>query len=356
MQQWYRSGIEAYCKTAAHMMGLPDNNSGWGNFGHDLFADGRFDDPAQASKTWGLSRFRSQGRSNRPKLFEDSWLGKHGSDCEIEAIHVCVHSMCNANSESALYDLYRDYPDTFAADFSNIVLPQMAEGFAAERYHSSDIARFSQGIVRALEKLDPRFPQTFRNFAIPLVAGVIYGPDHNMASRGTNSATIRKTSTAVEELPPVVVDESAIVLTQLFSDDAGLVGHSSAFDADCIILLGRGSGASNYLDACGDELAQVIAPKKPLIFPISHTHKSTSKAHGIIVSIDDNWYFCDFSTNGSYIENVRQPSAVHHGIVALAPGDKIYLGLSEPPAGDSGDFHLATTILVSFRVKETSFE
>ena len=77
MARWYHSGIEGYCKSAAQLMGLPDDQSGWGNFGNDLFADGRFDDPVKTSKTWTLSRSRKSGRSNRPMLFEKSWLSAH---------------------------------------------------------------------------------------------------------------------------------------------------------------------------------------------------------------------------------------------------------------------------------------
>ena len=357
MQQWYRSGIEGYCKSAAHMMGLPDNNSGWGNFGRDLFADGRFDDPVKASKTWTLSRFRSQGPSNRPKLFEDSWLGEHGRDRELTAVHTCVHHMCIDEGESSLYELFQSSPETFPAGFHGIVLPAIAEGFSAERYHPSDIERFTQGIDKALGKLDPSLPQTFRNFAIPLVAGLIYGPDHAIARSSTNSATLRKGGgDEAGDSPLSSIDSETIVLTQLFSDDAGLVGHSSTFGSECAILLGRDSDAGSYLSACDGELGEAIAQRTPRLFPISHTHKSTSKAHGVIVRLEESWYYCDLSTNGTFIQNEHCPSAVHRGIATLTPGDRIYLGLSEPPTGDPVSFHLATTILVSFKVDEADFE
>jgi len=45
---------------------------------------------------------------------------------------------------------------------------------------------------------------------------------------------------------------------------------------------------------------------------------------------------------------------VHRGIVTLAPGDRIHLGLSEPPADNLETHHLATTILVSFKLDETN--
>ena len=354
MQTWYRSGLEGYCKAAAHMMDLPENNSGWGNFGRDLFADGRFDDPAQASKTWSLSRFRAQGRSNRPKLFEDSWLGEHGQSCELSAIHTCVHNMCCSTSDSAIYELYQYSPERFPADFHDIVLPAISEGFSAERYRPSDIDRFAQGIDKALEKLDPSLPQTFRNFAIPLVAALIYGPAHTSAQSGTNSPTFRGApENGMEGLHPAIIDDT-IILTQLFSEDAGFVGHSSHFESNCAILLGRNSDISSYLNECDPEFAEAIEQAELLLFPISHTHKNMSKAHGIIAQIGDCWYFYDFSTNGTYIENSYQPSAVHHGIVTLAPGDRIHLGLSEPPADNSAAYHLATTILVSFKLDETN--
>lgn len=355
MQTWYRSGLEGYCKATAHMMGLPDNNSGWGNFGRDLFADGRFDDPAKASKTWSLSRFRAQGRSNRPKLFEESWLGKHGQSCELEAIHTCVHNLCGASSDSAIYELYQDSPDTFPAGFHNVVLKAISEGFLAERYHPSDIERFAQGIDKALGKLDPSLPQTFRNFAIPLVAGLIYGPAHAVAQSGTNSATLKKSRAHdAESLSPTIIDD-AIILTQIFSDDVGFVGHSSSFDSNCAILLGRDSNKADYLDKCDSEFTSAIEQNELLLFPISPTHKSTSKAHGIIARIGENWYFYDFSTNGTYIENQHEPSTVHHGIVALTPGDRIHLGLSELPADDLATHRSATSILVSFKLDETNF-
>lgn len=354
MQTWYRSGLEGYCKAAAQTMGLPDNNSGWGNFGRDLFADGRFDDPAQASKTWSLSRFRAQGRSNRPKLFEDSWLGKHGQSCELGAIHTCVHNMCSSTNDSAIYELYQYAPEVFPASFHDIVLPAICEGFSAERYRPSDIERFAQGIDKALEKLDPSLPQTFRNFAIPLVAALIYGPGHTAAQSGTNSPTFRGAPTSsIDDLPSAIVDDK-IILTQIFSGDVGLVGHSSHFETNCAILLGRDSDMANYLDECDPEFVEAIKEYELLLFPISHTHKSTSKAHGIITHIGDYWYFYDFSTNGTYIENSHQPSAVHHGIVALTPGDRIHLGLSEPPTDNPEAYRLATTILVSFKLDEAN--
>lgn len=353
MQNWYRSGIEGYCKAAARMMELPDNNSGWGNFGRDLFADGRFDNSAQASKTWTLSRSRAQGRSNRPSIFEESWLGKHGQDCELDAVHACVHGMCGSLSDSALYELYRSSSDTFATNFHSMVLPAIAEGFAAERYHPSNIARFSQGIDRALGKLDYMLPQTFRNFAIPLVAGLIYGPDHPIARSHTNSATFQPAGLSVTGcLPPEAIDYSTIVLTQLFSNNAGFVGHSISYDSDCAILLGRNSDFASFIDGCDDTFANALESKQPIAFPISHAHKSTSRAHGMIARIDEHWYFIDISSNGSYIENANEPSSVHRGIVALAPGDRIYLGLAEPPTSDSAAYLQASTVLVSFKVDE----
>ena len=356
MQQWYRSGIEGYCKAAAQMMGLPDNNSGWGNFGRDLFADGRFDDPAKASKTWTLSRFRTQGRSNRPKLFEDSWLGKHGTDCDFEAIHACVHAMCSTTGDSALHDLYLGSPETFPIDFHRIVLPALADGFAAERYHPADIAQFSQSIDKALEKLDPSLPQTFRTFAIPLVAGVIYGPGHVMARSTANTATIHASRERADGEPTCAVDYETIILTQIFEDDAGLVGNSIAYGDDRVILLGRSPDVARYVDACDDELSRVIERAEPVPFPVSHTHVSTSNAHGVIARIGGIWYFHDFSSNGSYVHNAHQPSAVHHGAVALAPGDRIYLGLTELPENDSSAYLEATTVLVSFKLDEANLD
>lgn len=353
MQQWYRSGIEGYCKAAAKAMGLPDNNSGWGNFGRDLFADGRFDDPAKASKTWSLSRFRAQGRSNRPNIFEESWLHEHGRGYELEAIHTCVHGMCGKESDSALYELYQSMPDAFASKFHDVVLPAIADGFVAERYHPSDIARFSQGIDKALRKLDPERRQTFRNFAIPLVAGIIYGPDHAVAQSGTNSATYRGAhDDQTDELPAISVDYSSIVLTQLFSEDAGLIGHSIPFGADRAVFLGRDSNLASYIEACDDAFASAIEGKEPILFPISHVHKSTSRAHGIIANIEGGWYYYDLSSNGSYIANPKQPSSVHSGFAALVPGDRIHLGVSEPPEGNPSDYLQATTVLVSFKVDE----
>ena len=355
MRQWYRSGLEGYCKACAQVMGLPDNNSGWGNFGRDIFCDGRFDDSAKASKTWVLSRFRAQGRSNRLKIFEESWLGKHGRDFELEAIHTCVHTMSARTGDSTLYELLQSAPDTFAKDFHNVVLPAIAEGFEAERYHPSDIACFLQGIDYALENIDVTLPQTFRNFAIPLVAGLIYGPDHAAARSGVNTVTVREKGDESSALPQAAVDMSSIILTQLFCDDAGLIGYSGTYDKDHAIFLGRDLDFTNFANVCDGELASAIEQKKPIAFPLSHTHTSTSRAHGVIVRTGDNWYYYDLSTNGSYVENVHQPSSVHRGAVALAPGDRIYLGLGEPPANDAATYRLATAILVSFKLDE-SFE
>ncbi len=356
MQQWYRSGIEGYCKAAAQMMGLPDNNSGWGNFGRDLFADGRFDDPAKASKTWTLSRFRTQGRSNRPKLFEDSWLDRHGENCDFEAIHACVHEMCSETGDSALYDLYLGSPETFSAKFHRIVLPAIADGFAAERYHPADIAQFGQGLDKALEKLDPSLPQTFRTFAIPLVAGVIYGPDHVMARSTGNTATLHASWGKADNEPVCGIDEDVIILTQIFGNDVGLVGNSIAYGDDRAILLGRSADVARYIDACDDELTRIVEQSEPVLFPIAHTHVSTSNAHGVVARIDGTWYFYDRSSNGSYVQNAHRPSAVHHGAVALAPGDRIYLGLTELPEDDPSAYLNATTVLVSFRVDEAQLD
>jgi len=354
VRQWYRSGLEGYCKAAAQAMGLPADNSGWGNFGRDLFPDGRFDDSAKASKTWVLSRYRAQGRSNRMKLFEQGWLGTHGQECEFEAIHACVHSLCAKENDSTLRELYLHAPDSFAGMFHDVVLPAIEEGFEAERYRPSDIACFAQGIDRALSELDSSLPQTFRSFAIPLVAGVIYGPDHAAARAGAETATLRAFGDAdAFDMPAAAIDTSTIVLTQLFSGDAGVVGYSGAFDEGQAVLLGRGFDAVSYAGECGERLAADLEGKSPVQFPISHTHRSTSKAHGVIARISGSWYYHDLSTNGSYIENASQASTVHHGAVALAPGDRIYLGLSEPPEGDPSAFHLATAILVSFKLDET---
>ena len=354
MRQWYRSGLEGYCKSAAQAMGLPADNSGWGNFGRDLFPDGRFDDSAKASKTWVLSRYRARGRSNRMNLFEQSWLGKHGRDCEFEAVHACVHSLCAKGGDSTLRELYQHSHDSFARKFHSIMLPAIEEGFEAERYHPSDIACFAQGIDRVLSELDASLPQTFRNFAVPLVAGVIYGPDHAAARAGAETATLRAFGDAdAYDTPLVAIDAGSIVLTQLFSDDAGVVGYSGAFDEDQAVLLGRGFDIASYAGECDERLAADLEGRSPVQFPISHTHLSTSKAHGVIACIGGSWYYHDLSSNGSYVENASQASTVHHGAVALAPGDRIYLGLSEPPEGDPNAFHLATAILVSFKLDET---
>ena len=337
-------------------MGLPDNNSGWGNFGRDLFCDNRFDNPAKASKTWVLSHSRAQGRSNRLNLFEESWLGKHGQDCEFEAIHACVHEMGKKDSDATLYELYLSSPETFAASFHDVVLPAISEGFEAERYHPSDIACFVQGVDYVLGNLNASLPQTFRSFAIPLVAGLIYGPSHVAARAGVNTATVGGScDDAADVLPSAAVDASSIVLTQLFDDDAGYIGHSGTFGDDYAIFLGRSLELGSYLDACDDELSQAIEGKEPIVFPVAHTHTSTSRAHGMITRIGESWYYHDLSANGSYVQNAHQPSAVHCGAVALAPGDRIYLGLGAEPENSAEAFRLAAAVLVSFRLDETQF-
>ena len=357
MKQWHHSGLEGYCKAAAQMMGLPGNNSGWGNFGRDIFADGRFDDPVKASKAWTLSRFRHLGRSNRPKLFEESWLGRSGVDCELEAVHACVHNMCSSSSDSALYDLYRGASHTFAADFHRIVLPAIEDGFVTERYHPADIERFRQGIDKALGNLNPSYPQTFRTFAIPLVAGIIYGPDHAAAQSGSSTATLRSPHRTDSDLYEPDVDTSVINLTQVFDDELGLIGYSGVFEEDTIVFLGRNTDIDAYTEACSPAILEAATLKHPLVFPISHVHKSTSKEHGAIVRIGDTWYFYDFSSNGSYIRNGGQVTPVHNRIVALSPGDRLCLGLHEPADDETetgnARYRLATTLLVSFKVEET---
>lgn len=354
MTQWYHSGIEGYCKATARMMGLPDNNSGWGNFGRDLFADGRFDDPVKASKTWTLSRFRKQGRSNRPALFENSWLGKNGVEYDIDAIHACARSICSAETDSALGTLYQDNYLTFASGFRSTVLPAIEDGFHTERYHSADIARFSQGMDTLLGELNPSLPQTFRNFVVALVAGLVYGPTHVVAQSKTNSATLR----GVDKIEKLLVDlpeaeTIGIRLTLLLGDNATYTGYSETFDEHKAILFGRNADVEAYLQKCDPVFTKDIEDRELVVFPIANTHRSTSKEHGILAHIGDTWYFHDFSANGSCISNVGQHRSVSGGIAALVPGDILHLGQTEPSEDAEATYRLSTAVLVSFNLNDT---
>ena len=354
MTQWYHSGIEGYCKAAAQMMGLPDNNSGWGNFGSDLFADGRFDDPVKASKTWTLSRFRKQGRSNRPTLFEKSWLDASGNDVDIDAIHACARSICDARTDSALLNLYQANYLTFATGFRTTVIPAIEDGFRTERYHSASIARFTQGLDMLLGELNPSVPQTFRNFVIPLVAGLVYGPGHIVAQANTGSATFDSAEQELEKLfEGSDADTATIRLTQLFSDTFGFTGYSELFDEDTAVFLGRNAEIASYLEKCNSKFAEEIIGRNHIVFPIAGTHKNTSKEHGVIACIGNTWYFHDFSSNGSYVENAGGCREVHDSITALIPGDRICLGQTEPADNSAKTHHLSTMILASFNVNES---
>lgn len=356
MEQWYHSGIEGYCKAAARLMGLPDNNSGWGNFGRDLFADGRFDDPVKANRTWTLSRFRQLGRSNRPMLFEKSWLDASGPDFELDAIHACAHSICADENSSTLATLVRGDYLTFATGFRASVLPAIEDGFKTERYHSADIARYVQGLDERLGELRPSVPQTLRNFVIPLVAGLIYGPDHAVAQAHANSVTLRRGQKADDALKDTIeADASTIRIMQLF--DAGLArtGYTELFDDSQVILLGRGSDVERYWAKCDEMFASEVAGRKTIVFPIASAHKSTSNEHGMLARIGDTWFFHDFSANGSFIVSADEAvQSVHDEIVTVQPGDRICLGSEETSSNVVQDYQLCTTLLVSFSVEETT--
>ena len=355
MDHWYHSGIEGYCKSAAQLAGMPDDASGWGNFGNDLFGDGRFDDPIKASKTWTLSRSRKQGRSNRPMLFEKSWLGVGGTDYELRAIAACVYNLSNNADKSMLYSVYQSDYLRFAAEFKNSVLVAIQDGFSTERYHSTDIARFSQNIDRLLGDLSPSDPRTFRNFATPLVAALIYGPAHVLACADQGEQTVSHSpNSEPTEALDYNIDESSIRISQLFGDNSMFMGYSELFGDDKVVFLGRGSKLDQFLAKCNPEFVSEIAGKQPVFFPIAHSHKRTSNAHGAIARLGETWYYHDFSTNGSYIENNGIRNAVRDSIALLQPGDCIHLGSSLPVASNEITYHLSSVVLISFNVTESS--
>lgn len=357
MEQWYHSGIEGYCKAAAKMMGLPNDASGWGNFGRDLFGDDRFDDPVKASRTWTLSRSRKQSRSNRPTLFEKSWLGRSGADCETAAVSACARSIADASGESMLHTLYQEGYLRFATGFSDEVLPAIADGFRTERYHSADILRFSQGIDELLGALRPSSPSTFTNFVTSLVAALIYGPGHPLARVYTGDSTILRVDDTIGTGDVGVdfdADESSLRITQLFNESAAYLGYSELFGDEKVIFLGRGSDEARYREKCNPQFAADISDRQPVFYPIANTHKRTSNEHGAIARLGDTWYYHDFSTNGSYVENGGAQYCVHGGIAAIQPGDRLHLGLPAPSESDEATYQLSTALLISFNVDEAA--
>lgn len=356
MDQWYHSGIEGYCKAAAKLAGLPDDTSGWGNLGRDLFGDGRFDDPVKISKTWTLSRFRGQGRGNRPALFEKSWLSAQGVGNEAEAVATCVAGMLNPLNESVLYSMFRmNYLD-FALGLRNDVLPAIADGFRTERYRAADIERFTQNIDDLLGALSPNDDAAFGRLALALVAALVYGPEHELAR--SREANVTSLASAEEALPGCGIEADAdggtVRITQLFSDDASYLGYSELFGSERAVLFGRGSDPGRYLEKCGDELRAELQGKELVVFPVAGSHRSTSNEHGAIVHAGSTWYYHDFSSNGTIIENSDTASSVHGTAVALGPGDRICMGFDEPAGNEELRYRLATTVLVSFAVNESS--
>lgn len=355
MIQWYHSGIEGYCKSAAQLMGLPDDQSGWGNFGNDLFGDGRFDDPVKASKTWTLSRFRKQGRSNRPMLFEKSWVGESGLDYEYPAVIACANAIADPDNDSMLFNMYKSNYLSFAMGFHDTVLPAIADGFRTERYHSSDIARFSQTLDVLLGELRPSRPKTLLNFARSLVAGLIYGPNHFLARISGGDATSLRTQSGTTDSDSYGdVDETSIRITQLFSDNSAYMGYSELFDDGKVIFLGRNSDAKLFLEKCNPAFAEEVEGLEAVFYPISNAHRRTSNEHAAIARLGGTWYYHDFSTNGSFIDDGKSRNPVHGGMAIVNPGDRICLGLEDPSSSGEDRYRMATVVLVSFNIQETS--
>lgn len=392
MIDWCHSGLEAYCKASAQLMGDAPAGASWLPFCRDLLPDRTL---GNLTKAWTLSNER-QGRSCRQMLFEKAWLnGRHGKDyadeaesklrsaadragdrpsdaieagitaeecrrmairrCEHDAIEACVAHMTSINEEGEFENdpqmaLLVAMPD-FAISFFTTALPSIEAGFLAERYRASDIRQFSLTLGDLLYDAQYQGDEAtdgLRAFAMALVAGLIYGPSHPVALDRPWDAT-------VEYLPydqPVTVPGDMLRVTQIFDRDLRVVGYSEVFDKDQVVFFGRCPDAKRYLDRAREmfvdepELFDQVASCDAVVFPISADHAQTGNLHGMLLFSGDSWHFYDFhSTNGSSVLSEEESDDVG-GVIRVHPGDRIRLG-APVRSDDTMAYWGASTVLVS---------
>lgn len=364
MAEWYHSGIEAYCKSAAALAEMK-GSGGWSAFGSDLLPS-RFDRADKATKTWTLSRFR-RGSGNRLSVFEDEWLQKINTSTEYDvrenlAVKSCVNNLIASTAqhdeaESPLAALlFREGNYRFATEFAESVVPAIASGFQTEGYHSSDITRFKQDIIELVGDLRAGDKEAFRAFGTSLTAALIYGPGHRLTMRNRPERTVwRNENESVLEWIPE--DNGNIVISQLFASGFSYIGYSEQFTQDNVIFFGRSGNLGDYIRACEEYLPQTdksliqdITAKSKIVFPIARGHSLVSNAHGLLVHQGQNWYFLDYSSNGTSITSRGEERFVHLNGTAIEPGDRIRLGTdcSDPQTC----YQHAATVLVSFCVND----
>lgn len=354
MDRWYHSGLEGYCKAAA-VLARYDENTGAAIFGCDLFSPDRFDKQDMRNRTWTLSRYR-RGRSNRPAVFEGTWLAPDAAraDRELQAIGACVDRIADdgIGGPSALKELVLDTTIDIVPALNESILPAIAAGFKTEGYSHASVATFCQVAEELLDKVDLTADSGLRPFARMLVAALIYGPQHPLALNRPYNATVLVTEDEVDGYQDAsAVAGDTIRLTQVYSDDGAYCGFSDEYTQGDVVFFGRSPHLRDYLERCDEpeyeEIKELLEGKNPIVFPVAAAHRKTSNVHGALARYGSGWYYYDLaSTNGTMVEQAGRAISVA-GLCGIRAGARICLG---GLAGDTDEdlYHDAAVVLVSY--------
>lgn len=405
MYDSFHSGIEGYCKMAAKMLGEPNNTTGWLPFCRDILPDRA---QKNLTRVWTFSNDRNQGRSCRQSLFENQWLEHVRTTYEREAellargerpvegfrtieaggayerqilsskstherrrlvrmryerdaLRRCVAHMVR---KAASYDGSQTscvslvYVDDFPAEFFRTVIPAIERGFVSERYHPSAARQFSITINDLLTQAqagllreNPNYVP-FGRLVTALFAGLVYGPNHPIATGKPWNAT--------EHFHPYRaaqrVDGVAIRVTQVFDPELAYEGYSEVYRPEQAVFFGRSAKLEDFLAACrrrfGDNrpFLKEISTREAIMFPIAESHEAVGNVHGMLLCEGDVWRFYDFgSTNGTSIQS-RQGSQGIDGTMTVRPGDLVRLG-APSTADDANVFWSAAVMHVSHYVE-----
>ena len=214
------------------------------------------------------------------------------------------------------------------------MLPAIERGFVSERYHPTVAHQFTLTINEPMLKAHISIRQdspTFdwlTEFLTILVAGLIYGPDHPLATFSAWNATgTYMTVTSSERFT-----STTLRITQVFDNNSNYEGYSVKLSPDQALFFGRSANVDDFYKSC-DELfgknslmTNLIKSKTAIQFPISEVHDAVSIKHGMLLFQGGEWRYYDLnSSNGTSIKTAQDRQAID-ATITIRPGDVLRLG------------------------------